>query len=159
MFYKIQKEFWSWGDKYSITDLEDKPPYNIIGEVLTWEDKLSFQDIHGNELAKINQLNSSFNYEILKNDEAYAKFIQEPIGIISNYILDIPGSDNFTIKGENLQHEFIFKQSNKEVAIVSIELLSWPNTYEVVILGNKNNIEILCSFIIIDLLLFSGKNE
>jgi len=159
MVYRVKKKFWSWGGEFSITDIEGRLLYKTIGEAFSWGDKLSFQDINNKELAQINQLNSTFNYEILKNDEPYAKFIQEPTGIISNYILDIPGSDNFTIKGENLQHEFIFKQSNKEVAIVSLELLSWPNTYEVEILGNENNIEILCSCIIIDLLLFSGKND
>ena len=60
MHYLIREEFWALGDDFNILDEKQQPVFHIDGVAFSWGDKLSFQDMRGNELACIDQKLLSF---------------------------------------------------------------------------------------------------
>ena len=89
MRYKIREKFWAWGDDFHVTDENDEPVFFVDGQAFSWGDKLSFQDLDGNELAFISQKLLTFmpKYEIYRDGDLFAvsffyKEIENPIEII-----------------------------------------------------------------------------
>jgi hypothetical protein len=54
MQYVIKEKFWSWGDDFHIYTPDHSPVFFRDGQAFSWGDKLSFQDMDGNELAFMN---------------------------------------------------------------------------------------------------------
>ena len=46
MRYVMKQQWLSWGDDFTIQDAEGHDAFFVDGQVLTFGDKLSFQDIH-----------------------------------------------------------------------------------------------------------------
>ncbi|NVJ61912.1 MAG: LURP-one-related family protein [Gammaproteobacteria bacterium] len=155
MIFKVKEKFWSWGDEFTIFDMDDNPKYLVKGKAFSWGDKLSFQTIEGEELAFINQKLLSFRpkYEILIGGTPFAELKQEFSWFSKKFTLDVPGPNDYTIDGSFWQHEYKFTRRNKQVAEISKELWGWSDTYGVRINDNENEVAILCSCIVIDQIL------
>lgn len=74
MRYAIREKFWSWGDEFHVFDENQRPVFRIQGEVWSWGHRLSFQDLHGTELAFIHQKLMTWmsQYEIFRDGRPFA---------------------------------------------------------------------------------------
>lgn len=158
MIYKIKEEFWSWGDDFSITDLEDNDCFYVKGIPFSWGNNLSFQDVDGIEIAHISQkmFNLSPKYAILIGGEPYAHLIKEFKWFGLSFTLDVPGPNDYSIDGSFWNHEFVFKKFDKIVAKVSKKAFSLTDSYSVDIIGEGYDVEILSACIIIDQIVYDG---
>lgn len=161
MIYKIKEKFWSWGNKFIITDEQNNSQFVVDGRAFSWGDKLSFQDLEGNELAFINQRLMSLmpRYQILTNGTVLAEVIKEFSWFQQKFKLDVPGPNDYEIDGSFWQHEFNFTRSGRKVASVSKKLWAWTDSYGVNIVDGEDDVSILCACIVIDQVLHDENND
>lgn len=161
MIYKIKEKFWSWGNKFTITDEQNNSRFVVDGQAFSWGDKLSFQDLEGNELAFINQRLISLmpRYQILTNGTVFAEVIKEFSWFQQKFKLDVPGPNDYEIDGSFWQHEFNFTRSGRKVASVSKKLWAWTDSYGVNIVDGEDDVSILCACIVIDQVLHDENND
>ncbi len=153
MRYQLKQKIWSWGNRFVICDEAGAPVFQVIGKVFSWGDKLSFQDRSGAELAKIEQRLWKFipQYEVMIADQPFAEIRQEWSWLKKRFTLDVPGPNDYTITGSFWEYEFDFERNGRTVAQVSRRFFSWSDTYGVNIIDDEDNLAILCTTIVIDL--------
>jgi len=159
MHYLIREEFWALGDDFNILDEKQQPVFHIDGAAFSWGDKLSFQDMRGNELACIDQKLLSFMpcYGIYRNGQLFAEVHKEFSWFSKQFSLDVPGPNDYTIEGSFWDHEYVFIRGGRNVAIVTRRLFSLTHTYSVEILEGEDAVSILATCIVIDQVLHDEK--
>ena len=82
------------------------------GKAFSWGDNLSFQDMNGNEVASISQKLFSFKprYEIHRGGQMFAEVIKEFSWFKSEFTLDVPGPNDYSITGSFWDHEYSFER-------------------------------------------------
>jgi uncharacterized protein YxjI len=152
MRYNIKEKFWGWGDDFHILDDEGRPVFFVDGEAFSWGSKLSFQDMQGRELAFISQklLTWMPKYEIYRNDNLFAEIVKEFSWFGKEFTLDVPGPNDYTIKGSFWDYHYDFIRGDRVVAQVSRAAWSWTHCYGVEIEDGEDDIAILCAAIVID---------
>lgn len=160
MIYRIREKFWSLGNKFQIRDEGDEPVFLVNGMAFSWGDKLSFQDLDGNELAFINQRMMSLmpRYEIHRGGELFAEITKKFSWFKQKFLLDVPGPNDYEIEGSFWQHEFVFTRSGRSVARISKKHFAWTDSYGVDIVDGEDDVAILCACIVIDQVLHDGNN-
>lgn len=154
MRYVMRQRFWSWGDDYRIRDASGNEVYFVDGKVFSWGDKLSFQDPSGHELAFIRQklLNWGPTYHIEKDGRVLAEVRKHLFTLFRcKFTVDVPGPDDLEASGDLLDHEYTFRRHGRVVAEVSKRWFSWTDTYGVDIADGEDDLLILASAVIIDL--------
>ncbi len=149
------------GQDFTIQDASGNDVFMVDGKVFSIGDKLSFMDKSGNELASIRQKLLSFMpcYEIHKGQELFARVDKKMSFFKDKFEVDIPGPNDYSIKGSFLDHEYTFERFGKVVASVSKKYFSWSDTYGIDIIDNEDDITILASAVVIDLVCHDNKNN
>jgi len=152
MIYRIKEKFWGLGDTFNITDQNGNDCFLVKGEAFSWGDKLSFQDMSGNELAYISQKLMSFKprYQIYLDGKLFAEVTREFSWFSKKFILDVPGPNDYQIEGSFWKHDYSFSRQTGCVATVSKEMWGWTDSYGVEIVNDEDNVSILCACIVID---------
>lgn len=154
MRYVMKQKFWSWGDDFTIRDEQGADVFRVDGRAFSWGDKLSFQDTRGNELAFISQKLLSWGptYEISQGGAVVAVVKKELFTFLNcRFSVDVPGPDDLRASGDFLDHEYRFERGERAVAEVSKRWFSWTDTYGINIADRENDVLILASAVVIDL--------
>ena len=154
MRYIMRERILSWGNDFTIKDADGRDVYYIDGKVFSFGDKLSFRDMVGNELVLIDQklMSLGAQYEILRGTATVAvvkKHLFTPFR--ARFTVDVPGPDDLEAKGDFLDHEYAFERDGREVARVSKKWFSVTDTYAVDIDAGEDDVLILASAVVIDL--------
>jgi uncharacterized protein YxjI len=150
----MKQKLLSWGDDFLIKDEAGQNVFFVDGKAFTLGDKLSFQDLVGNELAFIQQKIFSWGptYEIYRGGTLYATVKKELFTFFhAKFVVDVPGINDLEAKGDFLGFEYTFTRHGKVVARVSKEWFSWTDTYGVDIAEGEDDILILVSTVVIDM--------
>ena len=152
MIYRIKEKFWSFGDEFIIKNENDEPCYIVKGQAFSWGDKLSLQDLEGNELSFISQKLMSFKpkYEIYIKGELFAEVRKEFSWFKKVFTLDIPGPNDYQIEGSFWKHDYTFTRQEGVVATVSKKMFSWSDSYAIKTVDGEDDISILSACIVID---------
>ncbi len=152
MLYVMKQKLWAMGDDYTITNENGEPVFFIDGKALSFGDKLSFQDMAGNELAFISQKVFSFKkkYEIYRSGSLFAEITKELTFFKDIYTVDIPGPNDYEVRGNFWDHEYSFYRFGAEVAQVSKQYFTWADTYGINIAPGEDDITILATAVVID---------
>ena len=161
MIFRIKEKFWSWGNDFSITDVDGNEVFYVAGSAFSWGDDLSFQNAQRQELARITQKLMSWKprYQIIIAGELFAEVIKEWSWLNKQFTLDVPGPNDYTIDGSFWTHEFTFTRSGRSVARVSKKYWSWTDSYGVEIVENEDVVAILSACIVIDQVLHDGSSS
>ena len=153
MRYQMKQKLWAMGDDFTIQDAEGNDVFFVDGKAFSIGDKLSFQDMAGNELAYISQKVMSFKkrYEIFRGGALFAEVVKELTFFKDKYTVDIPGPNDYEVKGNFWDHEYEFVRNGGAVAHVSKEYFSWSDTYGIDIVDGEDDITILATAVVIDL--------
>ena len=154
MRYIMRERILSWGDDFTIKDSEGRDVYYVDGKVFAFGDKLSFRDMQGTEVAAIDQklLSLGAQYEIIRGGATIAvvkKHLFTPFR--ARFTVDVPGPDDLEARGNFLDHEYAFERREREVARVSKRWFSFADTYGVEIDAGEDDVLILASAVVIDL--------
>lgn len=154
MRYVLKQKFWSWGDDFTIKNAAGEEQFFVDGKAFSWGDKLSFQDASGNELAFIRQKLLSWGptYEIEVHGRLVAVVKKKLFTFLRcKFTVDVPGPDDLEAQGSFLDHEYTFARHGREVAAVSKRWFSWTDTYGVDIANGEDDVLILASAVVIDM--------
>ena len=157
MKYIMKEKFWSLGGQFTIKDETETDAYHVLGQPFSWGSKLSFQDTTERELAFIAQKLWSWRprYEIFRDGAKFAEVTREYSWTKSKFTLDVPGPNDYSITGSFWAHEFTFERSGQEVARVSKEYWTWADTYGIDIIEGEDDVAILATCVVIDLVFSS----
>jgi uncharacterized protein YxjI len=151
--YVLKQKLLSWGDDYYIRDDQGREVYLVDGKAISLRNQLSFKDLAGNELAFIRQklLKLSPTYEIHRDGKVAAVVQKKLFALFHHrFSVDVPGPDDLEAKGDFLDHEYVFKRGDREVATVSKRWLSLRDTYGIEIADGEDDVLILASAVVVD---------
>ena len=150
----MKQKWLSWGKDYYVRDEEGNDVFFIDGRVFSIGQKLSFEDMSGNELAFISQKLLSWGpcYRVYVGGELYATVRKKLFTLFRcKFNVDVPGPDDLLAEGSFLDHEYTFSRHGDVVASVSKRWFSWTDTYGIDIADGEDDVLILASAVVIDL--------
>jgi uncharacterized protein YxjI len=152
--YMMRERILSWGDDFTIKDADGNVAYHVDGRAFSFGDKLRFKDNGGNELVFIDQklLSIGAQYELIRGGKTVAvvkKHLFSPFR--ARFTVDVPGPDDLEAQGNFLDHEYAFERGGREVARVSKKWFRLADTYAVDIEDGQDDVLILASAVVIDL--------
>ena len=154
MRYLLKQRLFSLGGAFYIKDEQGQDVYQVEGKIFSFGHQLSFRDLNGNELAYIRQKVFSWGptYEIYRDDQLFAVVKKELFTFFKHvFTIDVPGPDDLVAEGDFMDLEFTFTRSERTVAVVSRQWFSWADTYGVEIIKGEDDLTILASTIVIDM--------
>jgi uncharacterized protein YxjI len=156
MRYVMRQKLWSWGDDFTIKDEAGQDRFFVDGKALSFGDKLSFQDMHRNELAFIRQRLLSWGptYEISSGGRHVAT-VKKSLFTFFKYKFTVdetstPDPVDLEIEGDFWDHEYAFTRHGRTVATVSKRWFSWSDTYGVDVAPGENDVLILACTVVVD---------
>ena len=154
MRYMMKQKLFSWGDDFRIQNEAGQDTFFVDGRAFSLGNKLSFEDMAGNELAFIQQKLLSWGptYEIYRSGQL-AAIVKKHLFTFFNcrFTVDVPGPDDLEAQGSFTDMEYTFARGNQTVAQVSKKWFSWSDTYGVDIADGQDDILILASTVVIDM--------
>ena len=163
MRYMMKQKLFSWGDKFRIQNEAGQDLFYVDGRAFSLGNKLSFQDMAGNELAFIQQKLLSWGptYEIYRSGQLAAIVKKHLFTFFKcRFTVDVPGPDDLEAQGSFMDMEYTFTRGNQTVAQVSKKWFSWADTYGVDIADSQDDILILASTVVIDMVCHAdNKND
>jgi len=155
MRYVMKQKLFSWGDDFRIKNESGADVFFVDGRAFSIGNKLSFQDLNGNELAFIRQKLLSWGptYEITRGDELLAVVKKHLFTLFRcKFTVDVPGPDDLEAQGSFLDMEYSFERGGRTVARVSKKWFSWSDSYGVDINDGEDAVLILASTVVIDMI-------
>ena len=154
MRYVMRQKLLSLADNFTIKNEREQDVFLVKGKVFSFGDKLSFQDLAGNELVFIDQrlLNWSPTYELWKGDELLAVVKRELFSFIHHrFTVDVPGPNDLEAEGDFLDHEYMITRGGSVVATVSKRWFSWTDTYGVEVADGEDDVLLLATAVVVDM--------
>ena len=155
MRYVMKQKLFCWGDDFRIKNEAGDDVFFVDGRAFSVGNKLSFQDLNGNELAFIRQKLLSWGptYEISRNGELLAVVKKHLFTFFRcKFTVDVPGLDDLEAQGSFMEMEYTFERGGRTVAEVSKRWFSWGDTYGVDINHGEDDVLILASTVVIDMI-------
>jgi len=154
MRYVMKQKLFSWGNDFHIKNEAGENVFFVDGKVFSIRNQLSFQDLQGNELAFIRQKLLAWGptYEIHRNGQLFATVKKELFTFFKcRFAVDVPGPDDLEATGSFLDREYVFRAGGRQVAQVSKKWFTWTDTYGVDIAENEDDVLLLASTVVIDM--------
>ena len=156
--YFIDQRFWTIGDKFTITDEQGNPVFFVKERILTIGDRLSFMDESGKMIFNIKQkvLSLTKQFRIYSEKQLIARVIKKIKPFNDKFLIDLPGNDDYIVRGNFINHRYSFFRSGKKVAQISKKWNSLGDNYMVQIGPREDDLLILASAVIIDMASHKG---
>jgi uncharacterized protein YxjI len=155
MRYLMKQKLFCFGDDFAIKDEAGQDRFFVDGKAFTIGNKLSFQDMNGNELAFIRQKLLSWGptYEITRGDQLLAVVKKHLFTLFRcKFTVDVPGPDDLEAQGSFLDMEYSFERGGQTLAEVSKRWFAFQDTYGVDIADGEDDVLILASTVVIDMI-------
>lgn len=151
----IKQKVFTWGDKFTVKDINGNDRYYVEGEVFSWGKKLHVYDMNGNEAAFIQQKVFSFlpRYFVYVGDEQVAEIVKEFSFLFPRYSIEGLGWD---IEGRFMAHDYEITQNGRPIVTISKEWMTWGDSYELDIADSKDEIVALAVVLTIDAVMASN---
>ncbi|HEV7839662.1 MAG TPA: LURP-one-related family protein [Gemmatimonadaceae bacterium] len=154
MRYVMRQKLLSLADNFTIKNEQEQDVFLVKGKLFSFGDKLSFQDLAGNELVYIDQrlLNWSPTYELWKQEELLAVVKRELFSFIHHrFTVDVPGPNDLEAEGDFLDHEYTITRGGSVMATVSKRWFSWTDTYGIEIADGEDDVLVLATAVVVDM--------
>ena len=145
----IKQKVFTWGDKFTVKDINGNDRYYVEGEVFSWGKKLHVYDMNGNEAAFIQQKVFSFlpRYFVYVGDDQVAEIIKEFSFLFPRYSIEGLG---WEIEGSFMAHDYQITKNGRNIVTISKEWMTWGDSYELDIANPADEIVALAVVITID---------
>lgn len=154
MRYLMRQKLLSFGDDYTIKNERGENVYFVDGRAFSIGDKLSFEDMDGNELAFIRQrlLTIGKTYEIERGGHMTVVHKHLFTVFSCRFSIDVPGPNDLEAKGNLSDHEYEIRDANGAVvAEVSKRWFRFSDTYGVEVASGQDDVLLLATAVVIDL--------
>jgi uncharacterized protein YxjI len=162
MRYIMKQKLFAWGDDFTIKDENGTDRFFVDGKVFTIRQKLSFQTMDGQEAALIQQKLLAWGptYEIYRAGQLAAVVKKKLFTLLNcKFVVDVPGPDDLEAKGNFLEHEYQFYRGDRVVGTCSKKWFSWTDTYGVQINEGEDEVLLLASSVVIDMVCHGDHNN
>jgi len=162
MRYVMKQKIFAWGDDFTIKDEAGSDAFFVDGRAFSLGQKLSFQDMAGQELAFIEQKLLSWGptYEISRGGQLVATVKKKHFTLLRcKFSVDVPGPDDLEAQGSFLEYDYRFTRADNTVAEVSKSWLSMRDTYGVDTRDGEDDVLLLASTVVIDMICHSDKDH
>jgi uncharacterized protein YxjI len=159
--YLMKQKLFSLGGTFHIRDEGGRDVFQVEGAAFSFGHQLTFRDAAGNELAYIRQKLLSWGptYEVYRDGQLFAVVKKELFSFFRHvFTVDVPGPDDLVAEGDFWGLEFAFSRGGRTVAVVSRQWFSWADTYGVDVAEGEDDVLILASVIVIDMVRADSKN-
>lgn len=149
MQFYIKQKLFSWGDRFSIYDVDGNELYFVEGEVFSFGKKLHLYDRQSRECAYIEQEVFTFKprYHIYKGNTQIAQVVKEFSFFRDQYRIE--GLD-WQIEGDFFDHEYRISNGISTIASVSKEWFTFGDAYCIDIDKNVDTVSALAVVLVID---------
>lgn len=162
MRYVMKQKLFCWGDDFRIKNDDGDDVFFVDGRAFSIGNKLSFQDLNGNELVFIRQKLLSWGptYEITRDGELLAVVKKHLFTLFRcKFTVDVPGPDDLEAQGNFLDMEYTFERGGRTVAEVSKRWFSFSDTYGVDISRGQDDVLILAATVVIDMVCHADRKR
>ncbi len=151
--YFVDQKFWSVGDKFTISDEQGTPLFYVKERIITIGDRLSFMDAKGKMIFNIKQkvLSLQKQFRIYNKKQLIARVIKKIKPFNDKFVIDLPDSDDYFVKGDFINHRYSFFRNGRKVAQISKKWGTLRDNYMVQIGPHEDDLIILAAAIIIDM--------
>ena len=132
--YKLRQRLLSFGDDFDITDEDGNAAYHVDGKVFRIRHTSVIEDMDGGEIATIQQKLIAIRktMRISRNDETIATIRKALIAPLRDkFMIDVEGGEELVAKGSVLDHEYVVRRGDEEIAQVSKQWFTIRDTYGV----------------------------
>lgn len=154
MRYLLKQRLFSLGGAFQIRNERSEEVFSVEGAPFSLGRQLTFRDAAGGELAFVRQRLLSWGptYEIYRGGELFAVVRKELFSLFRHvFTVDTPGPDDLVAEGDFWGLEYTFSRGGRAVAAVSRQWFSWADTYGVEVADGEDDVLILASAVVIDL--------
>jgi uncharacterized protein YxjI len=154
MRYLMKQRLFAWGEDFVVKDEDGKDAFFVDGRAFSVADKLSFQDLQGNELAFISEELYSLGptYRIFRNGTQYAtvKKSMLPFGS-THFSVNVPNVGKLDVEGDFAGHAYRIRRDGQAIATISRQWFTEPATYGVEIGDGEDVVLLLATSVVIDM--------
>jgi len=162
MRYLMKQKLFAWGDDFTIKTDNGQDAFFVDGRAFSIGEKLSFQDMQRNELAFIRQKLLAWGptFEIYRGGALFAVVKKKLLSLFHHrFTVDVPGPNDLEAKGNFLDLEYTVTRSGAQVATISKRFFSFRDTYGIDIVPGEDDILILASAVVIDMVCHDDKER
>jgi uncharacterized protein YxjI len=153
MRYILKQKIFGLGGDFMVKDARGHDQFFVDGKAISLGRRLVIKDMHGDELAVIQQHLISFvpAYEISRKGKPSATISRRLFSPLFDRLkIDLPGWNDIEVRGDLFGHEFTFYRGGREVATVSKRWVSMVDAYGLDINDDEDPVLIIASAVVID---------
>lgn len=143
------------GDDFTIRDGTGEDRFLVDGRAFSFGNKLSFQDMSGNELAFIREKHFSWgpSYVIERPGQGDVVVRKEHFTFFHcKFEIDGPGNEDFEAKGNFTDHEYSIEGRDGLSATISKRWFTWTDSYGIEMDDDADAVLLLATAVVIDLI-------
>jgi uncharacterized protein YxjI len=162
MRYAMRQKIFCLGDQFAIADADGRDRFLVKEKLISLGRQLVFTDLAGQELACIRQRLMCWcpTYEIYREGRLAAVVEKGVLPFFScRFTIDVPGPNDLEANGDLPDWEYSFERAGRPVAQVSKQLLNWSDTYGIDIADGEDDVLILASAVVIDLVCHDNRRQ
>jgi uncharacterized protein YxjI len=132
MQYVLKQKLVSLGNNFTIRDIEGRDAFQVRGALATLGDKLSLEDMVGNELLYIEQKVFSWigMYEIRRDGKVVAEVRRNLRAFLRRrFTVEMSGAEDLEMVGDILAFEYVVTRGGRKVATFTRQWLRLSDTY------------------------------
>lgn len=158
--YRMRQKLLAFGDDYYIENALGQRVYFVDGKAFRLREHLAFKDMHGNELAAIQErvLPIKDTYSVYRHGQALATVKKALIAPFrQRFDIHVAGGDSLEAQGNVLDHEYEIRDGRRRVAEVSKKWFRVADTYGVDIAPGADVVLLLAVTVVIDMMAEAGR--
>lgn len=149
----MREKVFDIGNDFWVEDSDGEKAYKVDGKAVRFRETFVLEDASGKELATIKEkklaIRDTMTIEIGGRE---AKVHKRLLGIRDRYLVDFEDGEDYTAKGNFLDHEYEIERDGDKVAEVSRRWFRVRDTYGVEVEGEQNVPLLLAITVCIDAL-------
>lgn len=151
----MRNRVFSLAERFVIKNALGEDVGAVEGALLSVGDELRLLDVHGVEVARIDQRVLAWGptYDIHRGGRLAATVKRQQFTLAPRFIVDVPGPDDLTVQGDFWEHEYVFVRGPRTVAMVSRSWWSLADSYGVDVLDDEDHALVLACTVVIDAVL------
>ena len=154
MRYIISDKLLTFCNDSTIKNEAGQPVFDVDGKALSVLNTLVVRDMEKNKIVTIKQKFPSISptYEIIREGMESAEISKKLISpFVDRFTVNIPGPDDFHIKGAASEHEYTISSEDQVIATISKGWFKELETYVVDIASGQDDVLILSCVLVLDL--------
>ncbi len=154
----MKEKVFSFNDRFTVKDENGWDKYFVEGEFFSWGKKLHLLNIHGEEVAFVQQKLFTWmpRFTVSVQGRQIAEIRKEFTFFIERYVIDGLG---WEIEGSVWDHEYAIYQNGRRIVSIDKEWFTWGDSYVLDIADPKDEIVALAVVLTIDCVREASDNQ